>query len=89
MNERLKYAAELLKKENYTLVLYNGTELVTSKDKGIKPLLDLYKKADEIIENAKKNSTWKKGLDSNNDLFIELDKATQEKLKLLQSMIDE
>lgn len=42
MNERLKYAAELLKKENYTLVLYNGTELVTSKDKGIKPLLDLY-----------------------------------------------
>lgn len=60
MNERLKYAAELLKKENYTLVLYNGTELVTSKDKGIKPLLDLYKKADEIIENAKKNGTWKK-----------------------------
>lgn len=47
------------------------------------------KKADEIIETAKKNGTWKMGLDSNNDLFIELDKETQEKLKLLQSMIDE
>ena len=42
MSENLKYATELLKKENYTLVLYDGENLITSKDLGVKPVLDLY-----------------------------------------------
>ena len=46
-------------------------------------------KADEIIKTAKQNGTWKMGLDSNKELFAELDKETKEKLKHLQSMIDE
>lgn len=36
------YSKKKITRLFYTLVLYNGTELVTSKDKGIKPLLDLY-----------------------------------------------
>lgn len=47
------------------------------------------KKADEIIKLAKENGTWKMGLDANKELFVELNKETKEKLKLLQSKIDE
>lgn len=47
------------------------------------------KKADEIMKKAKEDGTWKMGLDSNKDLFTELNKETKEKLKLLVSMIDE
>ena len=47
------------------------------------------KKSEKIVEEAKKNGTWKKGLDSNNSLFEELNKETKEKLKTLASMIDE
>lgn len=47
------------------------------------------KKADEIIKKAKEEGTWKNGLDSNNGLFVDLDRETKEKLKLLSSMIDE
>ena len=43
MSQYLTYAKELLEQENYTLVLYDGKTLITSKEKGVKPLLDLCK----------------------------------------------
>lgn len=47
------------------------------------------KENNRIIEEAKRNGTWKAGLDSNNGLFEELNQKTKEKLKMLKSMIDE
>ena len=44
--------------------------------------------AEKIIEKAKENGTWKQGLDANKDLFIELDKTYNEKIKVLKSLID-
>ncbi len=39
MDKNLAYAAELLKSQNYTCVLYNGIHTFTSKERGVKPLL--------------------------------------------------
>lgn len=47
------------------------------------------KKIDEIIAQAKKDGIWQMGLDSNRELFEELDRETKKKLKTLASMIDE
>lgn len=47
------------------------------------------KKSEKIIEEAKNNGSWQKGLDSNNGLFKELENETKEKLRVLASMIDE
>ena len=41
------------------------------------------------MKKAKENGSWKMGLDSNNRLFEDLDNKTKDKLKLLESMIDE
>lgn len=49
---------------------------------------DYIKKEKAIIEKAKKNGTWKPGLDANNDLFREIVKERNEKLSLLSSMVD-
>lgn len=53
-----------------------------------KIFLEANQKADAIIKKAKKDGTWKQGLDANKELFAELDKETQEKIKRLHSMID-
>ena len=45
------------------------------------------KKANEIEQRAKEAGTWKQGLDSNKDLFVDLEKETKEKLKILASKI--
>lgn len=50
---------------------------------------DLLQKHYEIIDEAKKNGTWQKGLDSNNGLFRQVDDEAREKLRILASMIDE
>lgn len=55
----------------------------------IKIIDDRNKQAEKIIQEAKKNGTWKTGLDSNRGLFAELDKKTIEKIERLKSMIDE
>ena len=47
------------------------------------------KKIDEIIAQTKKDGIWQMGLDSNRELFEELDRETKKKLKKLASMIDE
>ncbi len=47
------------------------------------------KKSDEIIRQAKKDGIWQMGLDSNRELFEELDRETKKKLEKLASMIDE
>lgn len=44
---------------------------------------------DEIMKQAKKKGTWKQGLDSNRELFVEVDNEAKEKLRLLKSMIDD
>ena len=46
-------------------------------------------KANEIIRQAKKDGIWQMGLDSNRELFKELDRETKKKLEKLASMIDE
>ena len=45
-------------------------------------------KADEIERDARKNGTWRNGLDSNNGLFKDIAKEAKDKLKLLATMID-
>lgn len=45
------------------------------------------KKSIKIIEESKKNGTWKMGLDSNKDLFKKLDEKTKKKLADLKAKI--
>lgn len=47
------------------------------------------KEEDRIMQEAKKNGTWKMGLDANRELFAELHSKNIEKINLLKSMIDE
>lgn len=48
-----------------------------------KILEESLKKRRAIINEAKANGTWKMGLDSNKDLFKELNEETHNKLKSL------
>lgn len=41
MNDNLQRAKELLITEGYTLVLNNGTDVLSSRERGVKPLLNL------------------------------------------------
>ena len=50
---------------------------------------EVTRKCDAITEQAKKDGTWKPGLDSNNDLFKQVHDEAKEKLRILASMIDE
>lgn len=61
MSKNLECAKRKLSDEGHTLVLYNGTEYVTSTDRGIKPLVELYEKqrsyntfsvADKVVGKA-------------------------------------
>lgn len=54
----------------------------------LKIIDDHIKRGNEIMQEAKKNGTWKMGLDSNRDLFADLDKEVLEKVNRLKSMID-
>lgn len=47
------------------------------------------KKIDEIIRQAEKDGILQGGLDSNQELFEELNRETKKKLEKLASMIDE
>lgn len=60
-------------------------------NKEAKKIYDKWCKDKEAIEKeAKENGTWETvGLDSNNHLFKAIDKEAKEKLKKLESMIDE
>ena len=40
MDRNLVYAKELLEKENFTCVLWYGEHLYTSRERGVKPLLE-------------------------------------------------
>lgn len=42
MDTNTEYAQKVLKDGGYTLVLYDGKEQITSNERGIKPLLELY-----------------------------------------------
>lgn len=46
-------------------------------------------KADEIIKQAQADGIWKSGLDTNRDLFKELDAEYKQKLKDLAAQIDD
>ncbi len=61
MNNNLEYAINILTNENLTFALYDGKELITSRERGIKPLLNLYESernfknfsaADKVIGKA-------------------------------------
>lgn len=45
-------------------------------------------KADLIIQKAKSEGRWAMGLDSNRELFVELDKETKQKIAQLCEQID-
>ncbi|MFR2203716.1 MAG: hypothetical protein ACLS6Q_07815 [Christensenellaceae bacterium] len=48
------------------------------------------KQKDQIEKKARKNGSWKKiGLDSNNELFKDIDFEAKEKLNSIRSLIDE
>ena len=49
---------------------------------------DANKKVIAITEEAKKNGTWKPGLDSNTELFEEVNEETRKRVELLKSLID-
>lgn len=46
------------------------------------------RKQKEIIAEAKTNGAWKMGLDSNKELFAELNKETMSKLKALEERLN-
>ena len=48
---------------------------------------DLNKKCEEIIKQAKKDGIWKSGLDSNKELFSEVENEAKGKLRELSSQI--
>lgn len=50
---------------------------------------ELNKKCEEIIKQAKKDGIWKSGLDSNKELFSEVENEAKEKLRELSSQIDD
>ena len=61
MTDKLLVAQKALLKEGYTLTLYDGLSFVVSSDRGVKPLLDLYKEekdysgfsaADKVVGKA-------------------------------------
>lgn len=57
--------------------------------KAIEIFKERNKKADEIIKKAKDEGTWKSGLDTNRELFKELDKEYFAKIQELAKQIDE
>ena len=48
MKTNLEKAKEILKNGDYTLVLCRGDEVITSKERGIKPLMELYEKGQSL-----------------------------------------
>lgn len=46
--EIIKKASSLLEEGNYTLVLYNGKDFITSKARGVRPLLSLYDEGKDV-----------------------------------------
>ncbi len=52
MNGNLLKAKEILLSEEHTLVLYNGTEVITSHKRGVKPLLELIDSGPEFSSFA-------------------------------------
>ena len=50
---------------------------------------DLNKKCEEIINQAKNDGIWKSGLDSNKELFFEVENEAKEKLRKLSLQINE
>lgn len=59
-----------------------------AQEEYIKLLEMKHSKTEKIIETAKKNGTWEQGLDANKELFVEIDKSYEEKIKVLKSLID-
>ena len=60
-----------------------------AKKEYIKILEETIKEEKQIMHEAKKNGTWKMGLDSNRDLFTETHKKAIEKLNSLKAKIDQ
>ncbi len=48
MNDNLKKCHEMLKSGEYTLVLFNGETLLTDTKRGVKPLLDLLDRNEDL-----------------------------------------
>ena len=57
-------------------------------EKAKKIFEELNQTHDEIIEQAKKEGIWKCGLDSNRELFVQVDNEAKEKLRELSSQIE-
>ena len=64
-----------------------------TKEQAQKEYLELLKwyvdEEDKIVERAEVEGRWRKGLDSNRELFVELKAELREKVEKLKSMIDE
>ena len=60
-----------------------------AKKEFIKIIQSRNAKVEKIIAKAQKNGTWKKGLDSNKELFKEIDNEAKERIELLKRLIDE
>ena len=64
-----------------------------TKEQAQKEYLELLKwyvdEEDKIVERAEEEGRWRKRLDSNRELFVELKAELREKVEKLKSMIDE
>lgn len=60
-----------------------------AQEEYLKLLEKKHNETEKIIETAKRNGTWKQGLDANKELFVEIDKTYKEKIKVLKSLIEE
>ena len=57
------------------------------QDEYIKTLRDWNEEVDRIIKDAKENGNWEPGLDSNQELFAEVDRKYKDKIELLKKQI--
>lgn len=59
--EIIKKASSLLQEGNYTLVLYNGKDFITSKARGVRPLLSLYDEGKDVHDYLSADKVIGKG----------------------------
>ena len=50
MTDNLTFAQTTLSKGNFTLVLYNGKETISSYERGVKPLISLYDRKEDYSD---------------------------------------
>lgn len=72
------------------VMVIRGIKMTKEKanEEYLKLLKEKFDKENEIVEKAKKDGTWKMGLDGNRDLFKVLDDEYKKKIEALKNSVD-